>query len=129
MTREEIQNEIKELGTTMNELELKRDALQESMYSFELDPYDYEDEYYDMLLECYPKVNICGMIMEAAYILREMDPIAYRCGLIDYVDSLDVTESKEYKAMEDALDDLNNDIENIEDEIAELEDELEEANG
>lgn len=130
----EIQNEIKELSDKMEELVLKRDSIQESMDSFELDPDDYEDEYISLLDEEYPDVDICGYSWSPVYILMEMDPTAFRNGLLDYVDSLDVSE--EYKKMEDDVDDLNyeiytigEDILKLEDEIDELEDELEEANG
>jgi peptidoglycan hydrolase CwlO-like protein len=143
MTKKEIQNEIKEiqkeikeLSDKMLELALKRDSIQESMDSFELDPDDYEDEYIKLLNDEYPDVDICGYSWNPVYILRERDPTAFRCGLLDYVDTLDVTESEEYKEMEDDVDDLNYEIDTIgedilklEDEIDELEDELEEANG
>lgn len=56
----------------------------------ERDPDDYMEQYQDMLSEVYGgTVTVCGMDFDAVRVLREMDPTAYRVGLLDYVDSLD----------------------------------------
>lgn len=39
-------------------------------------------------------VELCGMTYSASMVLREVDPVAYRCGFNDYVDSL--TEDETY---------------------------------
>jgi hypothetical protein len=51
---------------------------------------DYEliEQYKDMLNECYPIVKIGEFTFEPATVLYECDPIAFRCGLADYADSL-----------------------------------------
>lgn len=46
-----------------------------------------EEQYSDMLDEITGPVNILGMEYSASRVLREMDPIAYRVGLHDYIDS------------------------------------------
>lgn len=46
--------------------------------------------YDDMLTEVYGPVVIAGMEFDAAYALNELDPIAYKCGWIDYMDALGV---------------------------------------
>jgi hypothetical protein len=44
---------------------------------------------YDALLdECYPIVSIGYSEFYPSTVLKECDPIAYRCGFADYVDSL-----------------------------------------
>jgi len=49
-----------------------------------------EAEYDEVLEEIYGKsVLVCGMDMYPPRVLKEMDPIAYRCGKGDYEDSLD----------------------------------------
>lgn len=35
-----------------------------------------------------PEVVICGLTYSAGYVLREVDPIAFRTGMLDYLDSL-----------------------------------------
>ena len=56
----------------------------------EIDPEDYTDQYDDMLDE----VEGEFMGMKASYILKEMDSIAYRCGLLDYLDSQGIGDEK-----------------------------------
>lgn len=48
---------------------------------------DCEDEYFDVLNDCYESVEIAGITFDPADILKQLDPIAYRCGLRDYLDS------------------------------------------
>ena len=52
-----------------------------------IDDYDLDQRYSDMLSEIYREVNICGMTYDAAYALKEVDPIAYRTGFSDWLDS------------------------------------------
>jgi len=42
----------------------------------------------EMLDDCEGPVELCGSTYSASYVLREIDPVAYRCGFNDYVDSL-----------------------------------------
>ena len=46
-----------------------------------------EEQYSDMLDEITGPVIILGMKYTASRVLREVDPIAYRVGLHDYIDS------------------------------------------
>ena len=119
-TIEEIQREIDE-----------RDLLQNKMDTFEVDPDDYEEAYNDMLDDVYPE--FMGMY-SASYTLLQVDPTAYRCGLLDYVDNLEISYPSNW---DDDMDDIvsnienmiNESIEELEEEIQELEDELEELDG
>lgn len=54
----------------------------------ELENCDNEDEYNEMLNDCYPMVNVAGIEMYPALVLERTDPIAYRCGHSDFNDSL-----------------------------------------
>lgn len=98
--------------------ELKQDIqdLQDQIDNFELDPSDFEDEYDNMLDSTYPEL----FNMTPSYILSELDPIAYSCGLNDYLDSIDVSDSPEYQELEEELSDLESELEDLE---MELEDE------
>lgn len=90
---------------------------QSEIDSFELDSSDYEDQYDDMLNDCYNEVfNILP-----SRILSECDPIAYSCGLNDYVDSMELSDSEEYKTLEEELEELNSELEELEEELEELE--------
>ena len=44
--------------------------------------------YEEMLDDCEGPVELCGMTYSASHVLREVDPVAFRCGFNDYVDSL-----------------------------------------
>ena len=43
--------------------------------------------YDDMLNASYDPSDIAGLTFDAAHILRELDPIAYKCGWLDWCDS------------------------------------------
>jgi len=61
------------------------------------------DSYYEAALyEIYgDKVEICGYTMDPVYIFRKMDPIAYRCGLNNYYDSLSGDIETDLDSMDD----------------------------
>lgn len=62
----------------------------ESKYSFCSDfDNDVIDQYDDMLNECYEPVQVGGLTFDPADVIYNCDPIAYRCGLIDYIDSIE----------------------------------------
>ena len=42
-----------------------------------------EDEFNDVLNDCYEDVTICGYTMSQGDILRQCDPVAFRCALAD----------------------------------------------
>lgn len=46
-----------------------------------------EEMYDDMIDEIYGEVKV-GVTFSASRVLKELDPIAYRCGFNDYMDSL-----------------------------------------
>ncbi len=111
-----LQTMIKDLGC----LEDQAGALENEIDSFELDESDYEDSYIEML-DCEGTVSAGGLTFSPSRILSELDPIAYSCGLSDYVGTMDLTESEEYQALTDKLEELESDIETLEAEIDELE--------
>jgi hypothetical protein len=43
-----------------------------------------EEEYEDMLNDCYGDIDVCGMKWPASLVLKRVDPIAFRVGLSDY---------------------------------------------
>ena len=46
----------------------------------------FEDEYCEMLTDVYGTVLVAGREFDAGAVVREMDPIAFRCGMLDWVD-------------------------------------------
>ena len=47
------------------------------------------ERYDDMLDDCHEDVKICGMTYNTSKALKDVDPIAYRCGFSDYTASLE----------------------------------------
>ena len=115
---------IQQIEAKIAELTAQAKALQNQIDGFELDPDDYADQYDEMLDEVHG--DFLGM--NASYILKETDPTAYRCGLNDFVNSLDVEDSDEYKALQEEIDQLQSDIEDLENEIEDLENQIADLN-
>ena len=46
-----------------------------------------KDQYRDALCETYGAIDVCGMQMDAARVLEDMDPTAFTCGFVDWLDS------------------------------------------
>lgn len=93
---EEIQNIIEEIK-----------AIEKEIANFEANPEDYEKEFDEMLDEVHGEF----MGYSASHILKEVDPTAYRCGLLDYVDNLDVTPPDEWDMeLSDLLQDLDYEV-------------------
>ena len=57
-----------------------------------LTPLDTEELYANMLDDCYGEVSIAGMTFQTSRALKELDPTAFRCGEVDYIDSLNLVE-------------------------------------
>ena len=90
----------------------------------ELDPDDYEDQFDESLDDSIPEIEIGSLTYSPSHVLKNVDPTAYRCSLNDFVDSLDVEDSDEYKALQEEIDQLKSDIEDLESEIEDLENQI-----
>ena len=101
MTRQELTDRI-------NEVESEID-------NFELDPDDYEEQYKEMLDE-YGVVQIGSLEYDASHVLECVDPTAYRCGLVDYVDGLDKTDDPRYQLLVKDRDELQEELDELEEE-------------
>uniref|UniRef100_A0A6M3L9T8 Uncharacterized protein n=2 Tax=viral metagenome TaxID=1070528 RepID=A0A6M3L9T8_9ZZZZ len=92
---------------------------QEEYVKENCEPVDLEGMYKEMLDECYGTVQICGMEYDASYVLKEIDPTAYRCGMSDYEYCEELMEiDGEYY--------MPNDVEMALEELADLQEEEEE---
>lgn len=90
----------------------------------ELDPDDYETQFDEYLDESIPEIEIGSLTYSPSHVLKNVDPTAYRCSLNDFVDSLGVEDSDEYKALQEEIDQLQSDIEDLESEIEDLENQI-----
>lgn len=99
----------------LNELQERLEELQTELESFEINQDEYEDQYCDMLDEV-STVQIGSLSYDPSTVLREVDPIAYRCGLNDYVDSLDVEDDEKYKELQEQIEEIESQISDLEEE-------------
>lgn len=76
----------------------------------ELTPIDIEKRYDEMIDECYPEVNV-GVTFNPSRVLKEMDEIAYRCGLNDFIDSENWVELNGNYYDSDEVEEIRNRIE------------------
>lgn len=82
----------------------------------ELTALDVEAQYRDMLDDCYSFESVGGIFagMSPARVLEEVDPVAYRCGMGDYQDSL--SRDGDYEEIDEQLYDAK-EVQAIRDEI------------
>jgi len=50
-----------------------------------LTQYEWEDMYEEMLNDCYEVVSVCGYDYDPGYLLKAVDPVAFRVGVSDYM--------------------------------------------
>lgn len=117
---------MKDIDSKIREIEVIRKEIE----NFEVNPDDYEQDFDESLDRDYGEF----MSYSASYILKQIDPIAYRCGLLDYVDGLDVTPPDEWDTelsellqeldylIDDKIEELNSLIKDWEQELEYLED-------
>lgn len=89
------------------------EQLNNKIDNYEIDPEDHVEKYDDLLDED-GAVMVGGCEFFPSRILSELDPIAYRCGLNDYVDGLDLSDDENYCELCDELADLEVELEEVE---------------
>ena len=122
-------NELLRAEVEMKEQEIRKMQSQiadkeKQQSQIELDPDDYVTKFDESLDESIPEIEIGCLTYSPSHVLKNVDPTAYRCSLNDFVDSLDVEDSDEYKALQDEIDQLQSDIEDLENEIEDLENQI-----
>ena len=114
------EQEIRKMRSMISDKEKQQDQI-------ELDPDDFADQFDDSLDESIPEIEIGCLTYSPSHVLKNVDPVAYRCSLNDYADAVfDASETDDYKALQDEIDQLQSDIEDLESEIEDLENQIEE---
>ena len=120
---------LKSLNASLEVLQTELEGLEDQLStevcdldSLEIDPDDYIEQYE----YCLDDLGGEFMGMSASYILKERDPIAYCCGLNNFCDSVDITQTQEYKEIQEEIETLESEIEDLETNIESLEEEIEE---
>ena len=115
---EQLNSKKQERALNLASLEVKK----QEMDDYEIDPESIEDSYKDCLNETHEMPN--GW--DYADVLERMDPIMYRCGLNDYIDSFDKEEFEDYKELQEEFEEFDNINDQLDVEIFDLEQEIEE---
>ena len=64
-------------------VEYGTDWVIESLIKQHCTPIDAEQEYEDLLNECYELVKVGCCEWDAGHVMKELDPVAFRCGVAD----------------------------------------------
>ena len=56
-----------------------------------INEYEAEERFNEMLDDCYPLIESCGLTINPSRFLSELDPTAWRCSLLDWLDSENLT--------------------------------------
>lgn len=125
-TVELLQAEIQMKEHAINKLKAQIKNKETQQNNIECDPDDYIDQF-DEFLDESGIVSIAGYTYAPSYALESLDPVAYRCGLNDYADSMfNKEETDEYRSLQEEIDQLESDIEDLENEIEDLQSQIEE---
>jgi len=94
-----------------------------------LTPLETEDMYRTMLEDCYGEIEVAGLTFSAARVVEELDPTAFHCGMVDYIDSLSLIEINGDYYEQDAVEaERDSVITDLEMEVDELKEEIDEIN-
>ena len=121
-TIEQVKQEITNLE---NEISSLKDEI--SLKEQEIDNFEYEcsdDEYDNFLDQIYPEIKIGSLTFYPSQVIKECDPVAYRCAKSDYESDYDLDECEEYADLKADLESLQDDLESLESDLEELENTL-----
>ena len=108
---EQVQTEIENLKLNISELKFDIDGFEYVLTEAEFDDYlDGEGEQHTSVGSFYP-----------SDILKNCDPVAYRCAKSDYESNFDLAACLEYTDMVEELESLESELESLQDELDNLE--------
>lgn len=101
---------------TKEELKKQIADLQEQIETFDKEDHLNDAAFDDFIDETTRDLIILGMSYRASRVLKEIDPIAYKCCKADYADSMELEDFSEYTDLVDELEDLKSQLEEMEEE-------------
>ena len=116
-------NKLAELQAKKTELVKAIKDKQKELDCFDVSEYYNEDDYKQDIREEYGTVNIMGYEYYAIDTLRKIDYIAFREMYNNHADSLEKSDFKEYRELEEELEELENELLDIEEQMGQLENE------
>lgn len=112
----EFQDQLSDLQSKLSDIEVNPDQYAD----LESEHDDFLDELYSEVCEDLP-VNISG-----SELIREFDPVMYRCSYSDYCSNYDYASLDIYQYTESEISDIEDQISDLESEIEDLESQIEE---
>lgn len=112
--KEKLEKEIKEL----------EEDIEDFQGTLDLDDYETMAKYDDWIDELYGTIRLGETEWETAYVLSQIDPVAYRVGFNEWIDSMDEHDLKmfpEYRDMLERKEELEEELEAVEVAIEERE--------
>lgn len=107
-----------EIIAQIAQLKAEKAELQSQIDNFE---YESSDEEYDEMLDSEGLVKVCGLEFYPSTILKECDPVAYRCGKSDYDSNFDLEEVEEWMELDKKLLEIRYQIEDLESDLEDYE--------
>ena len=72
--------------------------------------YESSEPDYDEVLDSEGEINVNGLSFYPSDIIKNCDPIAYRCGKVDYDSSVDIEDLDEYQDLLETLEQLKSEL-------------------
>jgi chromosome segregation ATPase len=82
-----------------------------------------EEQFNEFLNGAEQSITICGMEFSPSDILKNCDPIAYRCEKADYESNFDPNDVEEYQTLVASLDELESQLDELQSELDDLDSE------
>ena len=110
-----INQQIEMLESKIDAIKADIENKQSEINSFE---YEISESDFDSYLDDSEEtVNVCGMTFYPSDILKNCDPVAYRCAKSDYESNYDLDDVAEYTDLKEELEDLESELEDLESEL------------
>jgi peptidoglycan hydrolase CwlO-like protein len=109
------QNQLKDLQSDLSDIENNPDQYADLDSQYD----DFLDEIYSDACDALP-VCITG-----SQLIKEFDPVMYRCGFSDFIDQFDYSSLDCYTDKESEIEDVESEIFDLESQIEDLENEIE----
>jgi predicted RNase H-like nuclease (RuvC/YqgF family) len=113
------------IATLKAAIEAKKLEVSEKQQEVEAFEYEATESEYDEFLDCEGAVSVGGMEFYPSDIIKNCDPVAYRCGKSDYESNIDLNGVEEYRDLYSELEDLESELEDLESELEEAEEQAE----
>lgn len=119
---ETLKEQIAKLESSIEDVQSEITSKQSEIDNFE---YECSEREFDDYLDDGGEERTSVGSFYPSDILKNCDPVAYRCAKSDYESNFDLDDCEEYSNLKDELEELESDLEEFESELEDLNDQLE----